>query len=248
MREQALSSKNNYKELNNIELIKLIQNHDEEAKEYFVIKNMGLVYSCVQKFIHFRTNKDDLIQIGCVGLMKALNQFDLSRDVQFSTYAIPIIFGEIRRYFRDDGNIRISRSIKENYSRICQQKDQFIQLFGYEPNYEQLAHECNCTIEEVYTAFDAHQYMSSMDEEIVDSDGRMITLNDRLASPMEDEIMRMTLNREINTLERKEQLVIYFRYSLGYKQNEIAKRLNCTQVQVSRMEKQILNKLKQKME
>ena len=108
-----MSSRNSYKNLSNLELIRIIQENDEEAKEYFVLKNEGLVYSCIQRFL-YKSNRDDLFQIGIVGLMKALNHFDLSKEVQFSTYAIPIILGEIKRSFRDDGSIRISRSIKEN--------------------------------------------------------------------------------------------------------------------------------------
>lgn len=242
-----LSSKNNYNQYNNLELIQIIHHGNEEAKEVFVLKNMGLVYSCIKKFTSSKVSKDDLIQIGCVGLMKALNAFDLKKQVQFSTYAIPIILGEIRRYFRDEGAMRISRSIKENYRLMCQIKDEWIQKNGQEPTYEEIAKACKCSLEEVYIAFDAHQYISSMDEEIIESDGKMITLNDQCSTSKSDEVLSIALNHEIGFLSKNEQLILYFRYSLGYKQNEIAKRLNCTQVQVSRIEKQILMKLKEKM-
>lgn len=241
-----MSSRSSYKNLSNLELIKIIQEDDEEAKEFFVLKNQGLVYSCIQRFL-YKGNKDDLFQIGCVGLMKALNHFDLSKEVQFSTYAIPIILGEIKRSFRDDGSIRISRSIKENYSRMLSQKEKLQHEQNYEPTYEEIAKACSCSIEEVYIAFDAHQHISSMDEEIMESDGKMITLNDQLSQRSKDEILILGLNHEISFLSKKEKLILYFRYSLGFKQSEIAQRLNCTQVQISRIEKQILQKLKDKM-
>lgn len=242
-----LSYKNSYKNLNNHELIKIIQENDDvNAKEIFILKNQGLIYSCLKRF-YTKDNKEDLFQIGCVGLMKALNNFDLTKQFQFSTYAIPIILGEMKRFFRDDTSIRVSRSIKENYSKMLMEKEKLIQELQYEPSYEEIANACKCSIEEVYIAFDAHQYIASMDEEIHESDGKTITLNDQVFIDKKDELLSIGLNYEINLLSKKEKLILYLRYSLGYKQNEIAKRLNCTQVQISRIEKQILLKLKDKM-
>ena len=239
-------SKSNYKDLNNHELIKIIQQtNDEEAKEIFVIKNQGLIYSCIQKFYN-KGNKEDLFQIGCVGLMKALNNFDLSKEFQFSTYAIPIILGEIKRYFRDDQAFRISRSIKDNYRIMLNVKEEYLQTYQKEASYEDIARITHFSIEEVYIAFDAHQYVSSLDEEINDN-GKVITLNDQLSKEERDILMCYSLNKEINLLTNKEKLILYLRYTLGYKQNEIALRLNSTQVQISRIEKQILLKLKDKM-
>ena len=241
-----MSSRNSYKNLSNLELIRIIQENDEEAKEYFVLKNEGLVYSCIQRFL-YKSNRDDLFQIGIVGLMKALNHFDLSKEVQFSTYAIPIILGEIKRSFRDDGSIRISRSIKENYIRMLAQKEKLMHEQNSEPTYEQIAAACGCSIEEVYIAFDAHQHISSIDEQIIESDGKSITLNDQLADEVRDEVLLLGLNHEISFLSKKEKLILYFRYTLGFRQSEVAARLNCTQVQISRAEKIILQKLKDKM-
>ncbi len=238
-------SKKNYENLNNLELIKLIQDNDEEAKEYFVIQNQGLVYSCIQRFL-YKGNKDDLFQIGCVGLMKAINNFDLSRELQFSTYAIPIILGEIKRSFRDDQSIRISRSIKENYMKMMRYKESYVQMNHHEPTYEEIAHGIDCGIEQVYIAFDAHQHLTSIDEEI-NEDGKSISLGDQLSNDEKDQLLMIALNQEVNLLSKKEKLILYLRFSLGYKQSEIARRLNCTQVQVSRYEKQILSKLKDKM-
>ena len=241
-----LLSKNNYKNLNNLELIRLIQENDEDAKEYFVIQNQGLVYSCIQRFL-YKGNKDDLFQIGCVGLMKAINHFDLNREVQFSTYAIPIILGEIKRSFRDDQSIRISRSIKENYVKMMKFKEDYIQKNHHEPTYEEISRGVECEIEQVYIAFDAHQHLTSIDEDINEGDGKSISLSDQLSKDEKDQLLLIALNHEVNLLNQKEKLILYLRFSLGYKQSEIAKRLNCTQVQVSRTEKLILSKLKDKM-
>lgn len=238
-------SKKNYENLNNLELIQLIQENDEEAKEYFVIQNQGLVYSCIQRFL-YKGNKDDLFQIGCVGLMKAMNNFDLSRELQFSTYAIPIILGEIKRSFRDDQSIRISRSIKESYVKMMRFKEDYEQKNHHEPTYEEIAIGIDCGIEQVYIAFDAHQHLTSIDEEI-NEEGKSISLGDQLSKDETDQLLMIALNQEVNLLSKKERLILYLRFSLGYKQSEIARRLNCTQVQVSRYEKQILSKLKDKM-
>lgn len=246
MKERPLSSKNNFNQLKNDELIELIQQGNEAAKEYFIEKNQGLVYSCMKRFVSPKTSKEDLFQIGCIGLMKALNNFDLSKDFQFSTYAFPIILGELKRYFRDDGQMRISRSIKENYLEMMKCKEILTQVLEREPTYLEIAEAMKCSVNEVSLAFVAHQHVSSIDEECFDSGGKSATLNDRIASPIEDEILKVALNREIALLNKKEQLIIYFRYSLGYKQSEIAQRLNCSQVQVSRLEKQVLAKLKTK--
>ncbi len=242
-----LSSKNNFTKLNNRELILLIQNNDEMAKEVFVEKNMGLVYTCMKRFAN-KSNSEDLIQIGCVGLMKALNAFDLSKNLQFSTYAIPIILGEIRRYFRDEGPMRISRSIKENYSKLFHIREEFFRMNGYEPSYEDLSQLSGISLEDVYISFDAHQYVHRLDDEIHENDGKKLTLNDKVKMEEKDELLKIGLNHEISLLDKNERLILYFRYSLGYKQSEIAERLYCTQVQISRMEKQILKKLRNKME
>ncbi|MGN1343000.1 MAG: sigma-70 family RNA polymerase sigma factor [Traorella sp.] len=242
-----LSYRNNYSELSNHQLIELIhKTNDEKIKEIFILKNQGLIYSTIKRFIS-KGNKEDLFQIGCIGLMKALNNFDLSKEYQFSTYAIPIILGEIKRSFRDDQSMRISRSIKENYIKMVQSKEKLIQLYQRQPSYEEIALDSKTSIEEVYIAFDAHQYILSMDEEIYESDGKILTLNDQISKDENDLILTMSLSQEIGFLSKREQLILYFRYYLGYKQSEIAIRLHCTQVQVSRIEKQILLKLKNRM-
>lgn len=235
-----------YQSLSNEELIVLIQQQDEKAKEVFVLKNQGLVYSCIQRFISPRMSKEELFQIACIGLMKALNNFDLSLQVQFSTYAIPIMLGEIKRFFRDDGSMHISRSIKENYLIMKQIRDDFIQVQQKEPTYLEMAQLSGLAIEEVLMAFEANQFVSSLDDVIVGANGKSMTLSDKIAKKSHDTTMYLALKQEIERLSVQEQQLIYYRFTLGYKQKEIAKQMGLTQVQVSRYEKVILQKLKDK--
>lgn len=236
----------NYQELSNEALIALIQQHDEAAKEAFVQKNQRLVYSCIQRFISKRTSKEDLFQIGCIGLMKALNNFDLSLGLQFSTYAIPIMLGEIKRYFRDEGSMRISRSIKENYLVMNKSKEILVQTLQREPTYLEIAMHSHFSVEEVLIAFDANQFVSSLDDVFMDEGGKTVTIGERIANVESDENLRIALQEEIKQLSEKEQLLVYYRFTCGYKQKEIAEKIGLTQVQVSRLEKTVLYKLKQK--
>lgn len=242
-----LLSKNKYNEYqsySNNALIRLAQADDEVAKQVFVEKNQGLVYSCIKRFISVSICKDDLFQIGCVGLMKALNNFDLSLNLMFSTYAIPIILGEIKRFFRDDGNIRIARSIKENYIVMRKYAENFTQEYLREPTYEEIALGAGFEISEVMMAYEAHQQLINLDEPVDQSEN--MSLHQKIEAKQEDEILKIALQQEIQQLSEKEQLLLYFRFFLGYKQAEIATRLGVSQVQVSRLEKDILGKLKDK--
>ena len=235
-----------YQQLSNEELIALIQQEDEAAKEYFVEKNQGLVYSCIQRFVTKRTSKEDLFQIACIGLMKALNNFDLSLGLQFSTYAIPIMLGEIKRYFRDEGSVRISRSIKENYLVLRGVREELMQKLQREPTYQEIAIQSGYASEDVLIAFEANQFVSSIDEVLIDHNGSSMVMGERFAKKSSDENLRIALNQEISKLSVQEQLLIYYRFTLGYRQKEIAEKIGLSQVQVSRMEKLILRKLKDK--
>lgn len=196
--------------LNNIQLA---QQGDEAAKELIVKNNLGLVWSIVHRFKNNYYDKEDLFQIGCIGLMKAINNFDVHYGVQFSTYAVPIIMGEIKRYFRDDGTIKVSRSLKELNIKINKAKEKLIILYGYEPIYE----KDGSTI--------------SMEERIEDKHHTMW-------------FEKIALKLEIEKLDEKERLILYMRYQLDFNQEKVAQRLNISQVQVSRLEKKIITKLR----
>lgn len=232
----------------NEELIAKIAKGDEEAKEQFVKQNSGLVYSIVKRFSSQRISNDDLYQIGCVGLMKALNNFDTSYHVKFSTYAVPIIMGEIKRFFRDDGNIRISRSLKEGYLQMIKVKEVLLQKLSHEPNYQEIADEMQLDVSDVILAFEANQFIYSLDETIYENDGSPILLEDKVGNRKEEDVvLKVSLRDEITRLDQREQLLLHYRYDLSMKQDEIAAKLHISQVQVSRLEKKIIEKLKERL-
>lgn len=241
------SSTNPLTTLDNETLIKAAHEGDEAAKEAFVEKNQGLVYSCIQRFVSKKISREDLFQIGCVGLMKALNNFDLSMNVQFSTYAVPIIFGEVKRFFRDDGSMRISRSLKEGFLVMVKVKDELFQKLNREPTYSEIAQASGYDVSDVLLAFDANQFIYSLDEPIYEKDGNSLYLEDKISDKDSHDItLRCAMQKEIKALDARDQLLIHYRYECGLKQDEIARKLNISQVQVSRLEKKILKQLKER--
>lgn len=240
---------NSLASLSNEELITQIQTQkDEEAKSFFVERNSPLVYSIVKRFSKGRVSNDDLFQIGCIGLMKALNHFDVSYGVKFSTYAVPIIMGEIKRYFRDDGSMRISRSLKEGYLSMVRCKEELLQKLGRDPTYQEIAQALQLEVSDVILAFEANQFVYSLDETIYENDGSPIHLEDKVCDDTENDIvMKLSLAKEMKKLDAREQLLLHYRYEKGMKQEEIAQKLGVSQVQVSRLEKKILAKLKERL-
>ena len=219
---------NKQKPLTNEELIARIQAGDEQAKEQFVTQNTPLVYAIIKRFHKQRGINDDLFQIGCIGLMKALNHFDFSYHVKFSTYAVPIIMGEIKRFFRDDGSMRISRSLKEGYLNMVKAKEELLQELGREPTYAEIAKRLHIEPSDVILAFEANQFVYSLDETIYENDGSPIHLEDKVAEQKQhDVVMELALKKEMKQLDERERLL-----------------LGVSQVQVSRLEKKILAKLK----
>ena len=236
------------KTASNEELIERIRLGDEEAKSCFVQQNSALVYSIIRRFSRQRISNEDLFQIGCVGLMKALNNFDNSYEVKFSTYAVPIIMGEIKRFFRDDGSIRISRSLKEGYLQMVKAKEVLLQKLNHEPTYQEIADAMELDVADVILAFEANQFIYSLDETIYENDGSPILLEDKVSNKKEEDVvMKVSLRDEIQKLDQREQLLLHYRYDLSMKQEEIARKLNISQVQVSRLEKKIIKKLKERL-
>lgn len=224
------------KTASNEELIERIRLGDEEAKSCFVQQNSALVYSIIRRFSRQRISNEDLFQIGCVGLMKALNNFDTSYEVKFSTYAVPIIMGEIKRFFRDDGSIRISRSLKEGYLQMVKAKEVLLQKLNHEPTYQEIADAMELDVADV------------IHETIYENDGSPILLEDKVSNKKEEDVvMKVSLRDEIQKLDQREQLLLHYRYDLSMKQEEIARKLNISQVQVSRLEKKIIKKLKERL-
>lgn len=231
--------------MSNEALIEAIHDGSKEAKDVFVERNQPLIYALAKRFVSSRVPFEELVQIGCVGLMKALNHFDLNYQVKFSTYAVPIILGEIKRFFRDDGSMRISRSVKENYLTVMKTREQLMQEHGREVNYDEIAEACQLEVGDVILALEANQFTLSFDEVIYENDGSPIVLEDKVADGRQkDVILHLSLLQEIARLPQREQLLLHYRYDLGMKQEEIAKRLSVSQVQVSRLERKVLAKLK----
>lgn len=231
--------------INTIELIEKAQSGDERAKELVVNQNLGLVWSIVHRFKNNYYDKEDLFQIGCIGLMKAINNFDINYGVQFSTYAVPIIMGEIKRYFRDDGTIKVSRSLKELNLKINKVKELLTNETGRDPTVEDIAKYLDIDVQDVVEAIDSSYYPTSLSEPIYEKDGSSISMEERV----EDKHNKMwfekiALRMEIDKLDEKEKLILYLRYQLDFNQDKVAKRLNISQVQVSRLEKKIIAKLR----
>lgn len=228
-----------------IDLILLAQKGDDSAKNRVVQDNLGLVWSIVHRFKNNHYDKEDLFQIGCIGLMKAINNFDAKYEVQFSTYAVPIILGEIKRHFRDDGCIKVSRSLKELHLKIQKAKECLQNQTGKEPGINQIAEYLEEDLSLVLMALESSYYPTSLNEPIYEKDGSQISVEERIEDMRNKHwFEKMALEMEIENLEEKEKLIIMMRYYGDYNQEAVAKRLNISQVQVSRLEKKIIQKLR----
>ena len=228
-----------------LDLLVKVRSGDEQAKEQVVKDNLGLVWSIVHRFKNSYYDKEDLFQIGCIGLMKAINHFDPSYNVQFSTYAVPIIMGEIKRYFRDDGTIKVSRSLKELNIKVTKAKEILQAENNEEPTVEEVARYLEVYVHDVVEAIDSSYYPTSLSEPIYEKDGSTISMEDRLIDKSDHMwFEKIALEMEMEKLDEKEKMIIYMRYQLDYNQEAIAQRLGISQVQVSRLEKKIVTKLR----
>ena len=222
---------------------------DKQAREVLIEKNLGLVHHIVKRFLNRGVDAEDLFQIGCIGLMKAIDKFDLAFDVKFSTYAVPMISGEIKRFLRDDGMVKVSRSLKENGWKITREREQFQHEYGREPKLEEIAKVTGLSTEEVVMAMDAGAEVESIYKSIYQSDGNEIYLVDQIASKNNEReklLNHMLLKQLLSELEGEEKELIRLRYFQGKTQTEVAERLGISQVQVSRLEKRILRRLRDK--
>ncbi|MED3648510.1 RNA polymerase sporulation sigma factor SigF [Halalkalibacterium halodurans] len=227
------------------QLIAQSQAGDQEARDQIVSRNTRLVWSVVQRFLNRGYEADDLFQIGCIGLIKSVDKFDLSYDVKFSTYAVPMIIGEIQRFLRDDGTVKVSRSIKELGNKIRKLKDDMTKTLGRTPTVNEIAEQLEITPEEVVFAGDASRSLSSIHETVYENDGDPITLLDQLEDQSETRWFdKIALKEAIHNLEERERLIVYLRYYKDQTQSEVAQRLGISQVQVSRLEKKILETMK----
>ncbi|WP_163101061.1 RNA polymerase sporulation sigma factor SigF [Peribacillus alkalitolerans] len=229
-------------------LIRLSQNGDQSARDTIVKSNLRLVWSVVQRFLNRGYEPDDLFQIGCIGLLKSVDKFDLSFDVKFSTYAVPMIIGEIQRFIRDDGTVKVSRSLKEMANKIRRAKEELTKVVGRNPTVNELAEFLQISPEEIVLAQEASRMPSSIHETVYENDGDPITLLDQISDNQEGKwFEKLALKDAILELDERERLIVYLRYYKDQTQSEVADRLGISQVQVSRLEKKILQQMKVRM-
>lgn len=227
-----------------IALIRKSHDGDKKAKEELVEKNIGLIWCVVKRFYGRGAEPEDLFQIGSIGLLKAIDKFDFSYEVQFSTYAVPMISGEIRRFLRDDGMIKVSRSLRELSYKSLQAREKMTRILGREPTLKELSEELQIDCEEIVQAMESSVEVESIYKPIHQKEGSEILLMDKLEEKVLD---RIVLKEVLETLEAKERTIIYLRYFAGKTQAEIGKKMGMSQVQVSRTEKKVLERMRKEM-
>lgn len=231
-----------------MELIQQAQNGDKEAMEQIMKENNGLIWSVVKRFTNRGYEPDDLFQIGAIGLLKCVRKFDLSYDVKFSTYAVPMIMGEIKRFIRDDGMIKVSRPLKEMATKAKYAQEALMKKLGRQPALSELAEEVGVSVEDLVVAMESGMEVESLYSTIHQGDGTPIYLIDKLDQEMSSDdnmLDSITLKQVIGRLKPKERQIILLRYYYDKTQMEIAKEIGVSQVQVSRIEKKVLKTLRE---
>ncbi len=231
-------------------LIARSQAGDKEAREILIEKNLGLVHHIVKRFLGRGYDAEDLFQIGSIGLMKAIDKFDLSYDVKFSTYAVPMISGEIKRFLRDDGMVKVSRSLKENGWKVRQASERIANEKGRDASLQEIAEATGLSKEDIVMAMEANVEVESIYKSVYQSDGNEIYLVDRLPEKRDENeklLNHMLLQQLLDELGEDEKQLITLRYFQDKTQVEVAKKLGVSQVQVSRMEKKILIRMREKL-
>lgn len=234
----------------NAVLIERAQAGEKESREVLIEQNLGLVHHIVKRFLNRGCEAEDLFQIGVIGLIKAIDKFDTSFEVQFSTYAVPLIAGEIKRFLRDDGMVKVSRNLKENGNKVKYAAERLRVKMGREPAIYELAEEAELTVEEVVLAMEANVQVESIYQSVYMNDGNEIYMIDQIADKGRDEqesmMNHLVAEQLISSLGEVEQKLIRLRFYQDKTQTEVAKILGFSQVQVSRMEKKILLGLRER--
>ncbi|MCI9359603.1 MAG: RNA polymerase sporulation sigma factor SigF [Hungatella sp.] len=231
-----------------MELIAKAHQGDKEARDQMVLDNVGLVWSIVRRFQGRGYEMEDLFQIGSIGLLKAVDKFDLSYDVKFSTYAVPMILGEVKRFLRDDGMIKVSRSIKEMAMRVKTVRENLCFSMGREPTIEEIATEVGASKEEVAISIEAGAEVESLYKTVNQNDENSLCLMDKIEDQDESQeklLNHMVLEKLIGQLGEKEREIILRRYYKNQTQTQVAEALDISQVQVSRLEKKILKQMRE---
>ncbi len=230
-----------------IDLIKQARSGDKLAREQVIKDNMALVYSIVRRFTGRGYDPEDLGQIGAIGLIKAVDKFDLNYNVQFSTYAVPMITGEIKRFLRDDGMVKVSRSLKESGWKVKKAAERLAGELGREATVEELCAATEMEKEELVMALEAGNEVESLNKTIFQKEGSEIALMDKIPSERDESesvLNHLLLEQLLEELESRERRLIEMRYFQDMTQSQVAEKLNMNQVQVSRMEKKILTSMR----
>lgn len=230
------------------ELIRQAKEGNMEARSRLVEENVGLIWSVVRRFQGRGCDAEDLFQIGSIGLLKCIDHFDLNRDVRFSTYAVPLIVGEIKRFLRDDGMVKVSRSLKEINYKVKKETENYQKEHHRAPTLQEISATLQIEESDILMAMESGQEVSSLHQVIYQSDGDEIHLEDKIeqqADEIEKAVDRMYISQLLTSLQPEERELIEMRYFENKTQTAIAEKLGISQVQVSRLEKKILKKLKE---
>lgn len=231
-------------------LIRRAQDGERGAREVLIEQNLGLVHHIVKRFVGRGYEMEDLFQVGVIGLMKAVDKFDIAYEVKFSTYAVPLITGEIKRFIRDDGMVKVSRTLKENGIKVKYAQEKLSKQMGREPSIEEVARETALSAEDVLLSMEANVQVESIYKTVYQNDGSEICMVDQLADEGKDEqeelLNHMVIKQLLSGLQEREKQIIMLRYYKEKTQTEVAKLLGISQVQVSRMEKKILLGMREK--
>lgn len=230
-----------------LQLISQAQKGDKQVRDTLIEDNLGLVHHIVKRFLNRGYDAEELFQIGCIGLMKAIDHFDTDYDVKFSTYAVPLIMGEIKRFLRDNGMIKVSRTLKENAWKIKNAQKDLAGPEGREVTIDEIAAETGLTVDEIVMAQEADVEVESLSKVVYQGDGSQISLGDRIADEKDEHevlLNHLFLEQLLQALSEDERYLIKLRYFDNVTQTETAKQLGISQVQVSRLEKRILEKMK----
>lgn len=222
------------------ELFKRMHEGDKEAREKLINGNLRLVLSVIQRFCGRGENADDLFQVGCVGLIKAIDNFDTSLDIQLSTYGVPMIIGEVRRYLRDNNMVRVSRSVRDLAYKVLQAKEKLTRENGKEPTIDELAKELEVEKEDIVLSLDAIQDPVSLQEPVYNDGTDSLSIMDQVKDKKNtDELWaeNITMNEALKKLNDKERMIIDKRFFMGRTQMEVAEEIGISQAQVSRLEK-----------
>ena len=229
------------------ELMKRLKNGDENAKKQFIYANLRLVLSVVQRFSAKKENPDDMFQVGCVGLIKAINNFDTSLNVKFSTYAVPMIIGEIRRFMRDNNSMRVSRSIRDTAYQILKSREKLTKLNKNEPSIEEISVDLGISVKEVSFALDALTEPMSMFDPVYKDGSETVRVMDQIGDNKNNQdkwIENFALKDALKKLSEREKQILLMRYYLGKTQIEVSNEVGISQAQVSRLEKEAIKSMK----